>query len=41
MMIAKIAKVLAAAGAVLATLGSQACILVIWDEPECPKALVK
>lgn len=41
MMIAKIAKVLAAAGAVLATLGSQACLLIVVDEPECPKALIK
>ena len=40
-MMAKIAKVLAAAGAVLATLGSQACIFVVWDEPTCPKSLIK
>ncbi len=40
-MMVKIAKVLAAAGAVLATLGSQACFLVLVDEPECPKSLIK
>lgn len=38
---AKVAKILAAVGALLATMGSQACILVVWDEPECPKALIK
>ncbi len=40
-MMMKIAKVLAAAGAVLATLGSQACLLIVLDEPECPKSLIK
>jgi cyclic lactone autoinducer peptide len=40
-MMAKIAKVLAAAGAVLATVGSQACFFVIMDEPNCPKSLIK
>ena len=40
-MMVKIAKVLAAAGAVLATLGSQACLLIVLDEPECPKSLIK
>lgn len=40
-MMMKIAKVLAAAGAVLATLGSQACFLIVMDEPECPKSLIK
>ncbi len=40
-MMAKIAKVLAAAGAVLATVGSQACLLIVLDEPNCPKSLIK
>jgi len=40
-MMVKIAKVLAAAGAVLATFGSQACFFVALDEPECPKGLIK
>lgn len=40
-MMMKIAKVLAAAGAVLATLGSQACFFLMVDEPECPKSLIK
>lgn len=40
-MMVKIAKVLAAAGAVLATFGSQACLLIVLDEPECPKSLIK
>lgn len=24
-----------------ASFGSQACIAIIWDEPECPKSLIK
>ncbi len=40
-MMVKIAKVLAAAGAVLATVGSQACLLIVLDEPNCPKSLIK
>ena len=40
-MMVKIAKVLAAAGAVLATVGSQACFFVIMDEPNCPKSFIK
>lgn len=24
-----------------ASVGSQACVLIIWDEPECPKSLIK
>ncbi len=38
---AKVAKILAAVGALLATMGSQACMFVIIDEPECPKSLIK
>ena len=38
---AKVAKILAAVGALLATMGSQACRFVIIDEPECPKSLIK
>ena len=38
---AKVAKILAAVGALLATVGSQACVMFIFDEPECPKSLIK
>ena len=38
---AKVAKILATVGALLATVGSQACFFVIMDEPECPKSLIK
>jgi len=40
-MMSKIAKMLAVFGGVLATIGSQACILVVLDEPECPQVLIK
>lgn len=40
-MMSKIAKRLAVFGGVLATIGSQACVIVIIDEPECPQALIK
>ena len=33
--------ILAAVGSFLASVGSQACVLVIADEPECPKSLIK
>lgn len=36
-----IASVLASLGTIVASFGSQACILVIVDEPECPKSLIK
>lgn len=36
-----VASVLATLGTMVASLGSQACIVVIIDEPECPKSLVK
>lgn len=38
---AKVAKILAAVGALLATVGTQACLIVVLDEPECPKSLIK
>ena len=38
---AKVSKILAAVGALLASMGSQACMFVIIDEPECPKSLIK
>lgn len=25
----------------VASVGSQSCVLIIWDEPECPKSLIK
>lgn len=28
-------------GSLAAGLGSQACVLIIVDEPECPKSLIK
>ena len=33
--------VLATVGSFVATLGSQACVFVLVDEPECPKSLIK
>lgn len=36
-----VASLLASVGSFLATMGSQACIMVIIDEPECPKSLIK
>lgn len=36
-----IASVLATLGTMVASIGSQACIVVIIDEPECPKSLIK
>lgn len=38
---AVLATILAAVGALTASLGSQACIVVILDEAECPKSLIK
>lgn len=36
-----LATVLAAVGSLVAGLGSNACFLVVIDEPECPKSLIK
>ncbi len=36
-----VASLLATVGSFLATMGSQACILVVADEPDCPKSLIK
>lgn len=36
-----VASLLASVGSFLATMGSQACFMIILDEPECPKSLVK
>lgn len=36
-----LATVLATVGSLLAGIGSTACMLVIIDEPECPKSLIK
>ena len=36
-----LASVLATVGSILAGIGSQACLLVVVDEPECPKSLIK
>lgn len=36
-----VASLLATVGSFLATMGSQACIVVVADEPECPKNLIK
>lgn len=33
--------VLATVGSFFATFGSQACVYVVMDEPECPKSLIK
>ncbi len=32
---------IATVGSFVASLGGQACYLVILDEPECPKSLIK
>ena len=36
-----VASLLATVGSFLATMGSQACFLIVVDEPECPKSLIK
>lgn len=36
-----IASILSFLGAAVATTGSNACILIVMDEPECPKSLIK
>lgn len=36
-----LSSILAAVGSLVAGMGSQACFLVIMDEPECPKSLIK
>lgn len=36
-----IASLLATFGSFVASMGSQACFVVIVDEPECPKSLIK
>lgn len=36
-----IAALLANAGTFFANLGSQACVSWWWDEPKCPKSLIK
>lgn len=36
-----LATILGTVGSILAGIGSQACILVVVDEPECPKSLIK
>lgn len=36
-----IASLLSNAGSFFAGLGSQACAWFWWDEPECPKSLIK
>ncbi|MBO5096499.1 MAG: cyclic lactone autoinducer peptide [Bacilli bacterium] len=36
-----IASILSTLGTLAAAIGSQACMVVIVDEPECPKSLIK
>lgn len=36
-----VASLLATVGSFVASMGSQACVLFILDEPECPKSLIK
>jgi len=36
-----LAGLMATVGAFVASLGSQACYFVLFDEPECPKNLIK
>lgn len=33
--------VLATLGTLIANIGAQACYVIILDEPECPKSLIK
>lgn len=40
-MVGFIADALAGIGAFIAGLGSQACFTMWFDEPECPKSLIK
>lgn len=37
----KVLAFIATVGAFVATLGSTACVVILADEPECPKALIK
>ena len=36
-----LANILSLVGSAVASLGSNACIVMIVDEPECPKSLIK
>ena len=36
-----IASLLSSLGSMFASAGSTACTLLWWDEPECPKSLIK
>lgn len=36
-----IVSILSFIGAAVASTGSNACLIVIMDEPECPKSLIK
>lgn len=36
-----IASILSLVGSAVASLGSNACLVVMLDEPECPKSLIK
>jgi cyclic lactone autoinducer peptide len=40
-MVAVLSTILAKVGAFVATLGSSACVIVVADEPETPKSLIK
>ena len=35
------ANILSLVGSAVASLGSNACVIMIIDEPECPKSLIK
>ena len=35
------ANILSLVGSAVASLGSNACVVMIIDEPECPKSLIK
>ena len=36
-----IASILSFIGATVASTGSNACVLIVMDEPKCPKSLIK
>ena len=36
-----IASILSTIGTLVASFGSQACMIVVLDEPECPKSLIR
>ncbi len=40
-LISFVVSLIAAVGSLVAGLGSQACFMILFDEPECPNTLIK